>query len=156
MRCLASSVHRWSIGSPIRLTTASTPSRADAGGRSAVAFHACQVMVGLAPRARSGSRESPMTASPRASSASVTREPRNPLAPVTRTRTVNLSRSFDGAEGARLLREPSDARLAGLVDHGLGDRRGDVAVEDARDDVVLAQVLLGDDIGDALGGGELH
>ena len=32
----------------------------------------------------------------------------------------------------------------------------DVAVEDAGDDVVLGEVVLGDDLGDALGGGELH
>ena len=36
-------------------------------------------------------------------------EPRNPLAPVTRTRMVSSPRSFDRREGAGLLREPRDA-----------------------------------------------
>ena len=38
----ASSVQRWSIFSPTRLTTPSTPSKAAAGGRSRVGSQACQ------------------------------------------------------------------------------------------------------------------
>src|SRR5215216_114878 len=156
MRCFASSVHRWSIGSPIRLTTASTPSSALTGGRSAIGFQACQLTVGFAPRARSGSRDRPTTSSPRASNASVRRDPRNPLAPVTRTRTVTRWPSFDGGERARLLGEARDAGLPGLLDDGLRDGGRDIAIEHAGDDVVLAQVLLGDDTRDAVSGRELH
>src|SRR5918995_2685303 len=88
MRRLASSVQRWLIDSPIRLTTRSTPSSASAGGRSSVGFQACQVTFGLVECARAGSRVNPTTSSPRASSASQTDEPIIPLAPVTRTFTT--------------------------------------------------------------------
>ena len=44
---------RWLIFSPIRLTTASTPSKAASGGRSLAGSQACQETVGLVlPRPR--------------------------------------------------------------------------------------------------------
>src|SRR5262245_55298382 len=143
MRRLASSVQRWLIGSPIRLTTPSTPSRAAAGGRSAVGRHGCQLIVGLVSRARSGSRLRPTTSSPRARSASETREPMKPLAPVTSTR-IAPTPSFEGSEGARLLGDPRDPIPPRLLDDRRGHGRRDLAIEHARDDVVLAEVLLGD------------
>src|SRR3954452_1075446 len=136
--------------------TASAPSMAAAGGRSAAAFHACQPTVGFELRARSGSRERPTTSSPRASNESATADPRNPVAPVTRTRTVSRPRSFERPEGPGLLRDASDPVAPRLLDHRLGDGRGDIAVEDARDYVVLAQVVGRHGAGDALRGGELH
>src|ERR671918_1121608 len=136
MRRLASSVQRWLIDSPIRLITPSTPPSASAGGRSSVGFQACQVTFGLVERARAGSRVNPTTSSPRASSASHTDEPIIPLAPVTRIFNA-ASRSLDRREAAGLLGDAGDAGVAGLVDDRLRDRRGDVAVEHARDHVRL-------------------
>src|SRR3954452_23437566 len=161
MRCFASSVRRWLIRSPIRLTTASTPSSEASGGRQRRGSHSCPETVGWVFAACVGLRERPATSSPRARSASQTREPIIPLAPVTSTRMRNLhalsrTGSIDGLEGPGLLRDPGDARLPRLFDDGLGDRGGHLAVEDAGDDVFLGQVLLGDDLRDAVGGRELH
>jgi hypothetical protein len=82
IRRFASSVQRWLIGSPTRLTTPSTPSNASAGGRSIVGSQLCQRTFGLVERARSGSRVRPTTSSPRASRVSLRAEPISPLAPV--------------------------------------------------------------------------
>ena len=76
IRFLASSVQRWLIGSPTRLTTPSTASKASAGGRSSVGSQANQRDRRVGPLApSSGSRVSPTTSSPRASSASQTAAP---------------------------------------------------------------------------------
>ena len=61
-----------------------------------------------------------------------------------------------GREAPGLLGDPGDPGAARLLDDGRGDGRRDVAVEDAGDDVVLVEVVLGDDVGDPLRGGELH
>src|SRR3954447_15238707 len=87
IRSLAVGVRRWLMFSPIRLTTASTPSKEASGGRSPVGSQACQETVGFVLRARAGSRLSAATSSPRASRASQTDAPISPLAPVTSTRT---------------------------------------------------------------------
>src|SRR4051794_32311281 len=135
IRCLASSVQRWSIRSPSRLMTACTPSKASGAGRSSVGSQACQATLGFVWRARSGSRVRPTTMSPRTSSVSQSADPMKPLAPVTRTFTA--SGGLHGGEGARLLVEARDPLPLGLLDDRLGDLRGDFSVEDAGDDVVL-------------------
>src|SRR5215218_9600664 len=156
----ASSVQRWSIFSPTRLTTPSKPSKAEAGGRSRVGSHGCQATPGFESRALSGLRLSPTTSSPRDSSASHRAEPIRPVAPVTRTFIVSApdrsSVAVHGGEGAGLLVEAGDAVALGLFDHRFGDLRRDFAVEDAGDDVVLGQIFLGDRHRDALRRGELH
>src|SRR6478672_7387641 len=162
IRTFAWSVSRWLIVSPIRLTTPSMPSRAAGGGRSVVARQACQVTVGFVGRAFSGLRVRPTTSSPRASRASQRSDPIRPEAPVTRTRMSAVSGvgrgtvAADDLEGAGLLGEASEAGGLRLVHHRTGDAGGDVAVEDRRDDVVLGQVIVGDDLRDAAGGRQLH
>jgi hypothetical protein len=47
----------------------------------------------------------------------------------------------DRGERTRFFGDPRDPGPLGLGDHRLGDGRCDVAVEDARDDVVLVQVV---------------
>src|SRR5204862_1284584 len=145
IRSLASSVRRWLIGSPIRLTTASTPSSATCGGRSEVGSHRCQVTAGFEELARAGSRLRPTTSSPRASSASQTAEPIIPLAPVTSTRIATSSARqrdalIDRREAPGLLREPREAGALRFLDDGRGHGRGDVAIEDAGDHVVLGEI----------------
>src|ERR1700733_3997464 len=156
----ASPVQRWSIFSPTRLTTPSTPSKASAGGRSRVGSQACQETPGRARRALPGSRLSPTTWSPRDSSESHRAEPIRPGAPVTRTfigPSAGLSLlAVHGGEGPGLLVEAGDAVALGLLDHRFGHLRGHVAVEDAGDDVVLGEVGLGHRHRDPLGGRQLH
>ncbi len=48
------------------------------------------------------------------------------------------------------------ATVAGLLGDGGRHRRRDLAVEHRGDDVVLAQLVVGDDVGDRPGGGRLH
>src|SRR5918994_2536216 len=174
---LAWSVRRWLISSPTRLTTPSTLSSASAAGRSVVGCQACQRTVGFFCLARCGSRVRPTTSSPRASRASQRAEPIIPLAPVTRTRirrvmlaTVRLVavlRRGGGAVagrrvaaedlvGAGLLREACDAGLPRLLHDRAGDAGCDITVEDGGDDVVLGEIVVGDDLGDPARGGELH
>src|ERR1700759_5023937 len=157
--CLASSLQRWLIFSPTRLTTPSTPSKAASAGRSRVGSQACQVICDCAARAFSGSRVSPTPSPPRPSSSSHSALPILPLAPVTRTFIavpVPASGRVYRGEGPGLFVQPGDAVALGLLDHRFGDLRGDFAVEDAGDDVVLGEVVLRHRGGDAFGGGELH
>src|SRR3954452_7040354 len=139
IRCLTSSFQRWSIRSPARLTTPSTPSKAAGSGRSSVGSQRCQVTRGLEERERAGSRLRPTTSSPRAKRASHRAVPIVPLAPVTRIRIVSAL-ALDRREGPGLLVEAGDAVALGLLDHRFGDFRGDLAVEDAGDDVVLGEI----------------
>src|ERR1700760_3116110 len=130
----AASVQRWLIFSPTRLATPSTPSKAAASGRSRVGSQACQVTCGCASRAFSGPRVRPTTSSPRRSSSSQSALPIRPLAPVTRTfmtLAVPASACLYRGEGAGLVVQPRDAVAFGLLDHGFGHLRRDVAVEDA-------------------------
>src|ERR1700709_1891616 len=156
----ASALQRWSIFSPSRLTTPSTPSKAAAGGRSRVGSQGCHSTPGCASRAFPGLRLRPRTSSSRASSASHSADPISPVAPVTRTFTVlapRLSRRVrDRREGAGLLVEAGGPVALGPLPPRFGDLRGDVAVEDAGDDVVLGQIGFGDRHRDSLGGGQLH
>src|SRR6201999_4257308 len=152
---LAASVQRWSIFSPARLTTPSTPAKASAGGRSSVGSQACQAICGAAARAFSGLRVSPTTSSPRFRSSSQSALPILPLAPVTRIFIrfcLPASGRLYRGEGAGLLVEAGDAVALGLLDHRFGDLRRDFAVEDGGDDVVLGEVVLGHRGGDAFGG----
>src|SRR5690349_18307712 len=116
IRSLASAVQRWLIFSPSRWMTPSTPSKATSGGRSRVGSQACQVTLGLVPRARPGSRVRPTTVSPRISSESQREAPTKPLAPVTRTFT-GLG-GLHGREGPGLLVEAGDSLALCLLDHG--------------------------------------
>src|SRR5690349_7096298 len=140
IRSLASSVQRWLIFSPSRWMTPSTPSKAASGGRSSVGSQACQVTLGLVPRAWPGSRVRPTTVSPRTSRVSQSADPMKPLAPVTRTFT-ELGDLHRG-EGAGFLVEAGDALALGLLDHGGGHLRRNFAIEDAGDDVVLGEVVV--------------
>src|SRR6187551_4053093 len=147
IRRLASSVQRWLIFSPCKLTTPSTSSKAAAGGRSRVGSQACQTTLGFVLRARCGSRVRPTTVSPRASSTSQSAEPMKPLAPV--TRALTWSADLHGREGAGLLAEAGQALALGLFDDRLGNHWSHVAVEDAGNDVVLGEIILVDDFGDS-------
>ncbi len=133
-----------------------------------------------ASSARAGSRESAVTCAPSERSGASRARPSRPVAPVTVTRMPRALAGgrhpsltwlrLDGgvaaggvrAGGGVALREPDllpGLRHAGgarLLGHGRGDRGGDVAVEHGGDDVVLAQLLVGDDRGDRAGGGHLH
>src|SRR5919106_241019 len=119
------SVSRWLISSPTRLTTPSTPSMASGGGRSVVGRQACQLTVGFLGLARSGSRVSPTTSSPRASRASQSAEPSSPDAPVTSTRigrdanragALGSLRPSSGEQGDHpRRRELADQLQAGLL-----------------------------------------
>src|SRR4029077_15710584 len=120
-----------------------------AGGRSRVGSQACQATLGLSRRARSGSPGSPPPSAPPTRRVSQSAEPISPLAPVTRTFTVLTD--LDGGEGAGLLVQSRDSVALCLLDHGGRHLGGDLAVEDAGDDVVLGQVLVGDHLGDAFG-----
>src|SRR5689334_15799536 len=142
MRSRASSVQRWATFSPARWMTAS-------------------------PRGISSSlrRETGITSSPRCCSALLSLRPISPLAPV---RVTFMSRvRASGPDGAKLgglaarvadLVAPDAGRALalGLVGDRLGDRVRDVAVEDARDHVVLPELLVADDAGDPAGRGHLH
>src|SRR5215203_5136560 len=170
MRRFASSVQRWAMFSPARWMTAS----ASRGSSQVVAS------TPSASRALAGSRETTVTSSPRCSSALTMRRPMRPVAPVTVTFTSGVrpsttkgfvlwsSRAMtSGRRYVELLRVPRGVthlvarRLGGalrlrLLGDGGGDGLGHVAVERRGDDVVLAQLLVAHDAGDAAGGGHLH
>src|SRR4051794_4783588 len=160
IRLRASSLQRWATFSPARWTTASRPLSASAGAGWASGSHfTCRL------------RESTVTSSPRACRAATSREPISPLAPVTVTRMLSVracpgagSARLDGAELLRVAGGVADlvpvglggALLLGLIGHGGRHGVAHVAVEHRRDDVVLAQVLVGHDRGDPARGGHLH
>jgi hypothetical protein len=87
IRCLASSLQRWSTGSPSRCTTPSQPDSASAGAGPVEGLaHLIEEMPSPSfSRARSGSRVSATTSSPRSSSSFTSAEPMVPVAPVTAT-----------------------------------------------------------------------
>ena len=162
-----SSVQRWATFSPARWTTASRPLSAAAGAGSCSGRQACASTSPRAARARSGSRESTVTASPRSRSRLTIAVPRRPVAPVSvtfmgwvrRRRVQGPSScgrpsagphplSVDGREADGVAGGHRGALLLGLLGHGGGHRGRHVAVEDRGDDVVLAQLGLGDDPGD--------
>src|SRR3954468_7942575 len=91
-------------------------------------------------------RESEVTSWPAASSFSTSARPTFPVAPVTVTFMYLPPESVD--DGLEL--------ALGLFGYGLGDRLAHVAVEDARHDVLLVELLVGHRAGDSLGGGDLH
>ena len=93
--------------------------------------------------------------------------PIRPVAPVsvTRIRLTSAGGRRHDRVGARLRVALGEAHLlpgerhaagARLLGHRRRHRGRDIAVEDRGDDVVLAQLLLGDDLGDRAGGGHLH
>src|SRR3954454_3157824 len=146
MRARASSVQRWATFSPARWMTASRPLTASAAI--------------VSPRV-----ESLVTSSPRSVSLAVSLVPMRPPAPVIVIRMLVLRGSGpDGPKLGRLAARVADlgaadvrvAAAPGLVGHGVGDGIGHVAVEDARDHVLLAQVLVLDDARDPARGGHLH
>src|SRR4051794_33468872 len=142
MRVLVSSVQRCATFSPARWMTASP------------------IWSGLT----SARTDTGMTSSPRAWSAARSLLPISPLAPVMVTRMTLVRRSRpDGAKLGRLAAGVADlvaadvgrALALGLLRHGVGDGVGHVAVEDARDHVVLAELVVGDDARDPARGGHL-
>src|SRR4051812_40782636 len=152
MRLRASSLQRWATFSPARWMTASRPSRASGGaGWDSGSQRTARL------------RERTVTSSPRSSRAWTMREPMRPLAPVTVTRMSWVrpgrpagSAGLDGPELLGVAGRVADlvavrlgrALLLGLVGHGGGHGVAHVAVEHRGDDVVLAQVVVGDDRGD--------
>src|SRR5215207_3759468 len=157
----ASSDHRCAITSPSRCTTASRPRTAPSGGCSA--FGSAQVSAGTssAALARSASRDRAVTSSPRATSARTSAAPIIPVAPVTATRIRRRPRPLPASADrgplhrgligvARLLRALRD------LGHGARDLPRHVAIEDARDDVVLVELVVADHGGDPARGRQLH
>ena len=169
---LAWSVRRWLTSSPTRLTTPFDP--LERLCRRPLRGRLPGVTVG--PRVlqpgQSGWRVRRTTSSPRASRASQTAEPIIRLAPVTRTRIRRVmltaprcSVSADAPSPdapspltiSKVARSPprrASRRRAPRPRRGHPGR--DITVEDRGDDVVLREVVLGDDLGDPAGGGELH
>src|SRR5690348_16246734 len=153
---LASALQRWSIGAPARWTTASRPSSAAAGAGPSSMFQATASTPSKRERARAGSRASTVTSLPCARSSRTSREPTSPVAPVIVTRAALMGSDAPVGERRSRLRRREHvavreahlafgergAALAGLLGDGRSDGRGDIAVEDRGDDVVLAQLVL--------------
>src|ERR1035437_2678226 len=158
---LVCALQRCATGSPARWNTAWRPDSASAGAASLIRSQATACTSPSRSRARSASRLSTVTSASRCCSAATSPGPSSPVAPVTVTRrglTAGRSRpsvaALGGAGGAgdhislrvaHLLARERGAGRPRLLGHRRGDRGGDVAVEDRRDDVVLAQLALVDD-----------
>src|SRR5436309_3033543 len=140
----ALSLHRCATASPSKWITPSQRTNASAGAGSS--FGAIQPTAstpsGSRDDARSGSRVRATTESPRPTSARTTASPIVPVAPVTTT-------LIDGPPRRRLVRDPRElprasrhATLHRLARNRLGRGVAHLTVEDARDDVVLGELVL--------------
>src|SRR3954469_24188626 len=156
MRRSVSAFQRWAMSSPARWITASRPLSAAVGAGPCMGSH-CTPLPALRLRI--------VTSSPRSRSALVIIVPRRPVAPV----IVTLMRGVRRAAGSGSLPDrPELLRVAGrvaartgvgegrslalgLLGDGVGDRLRHVAVERRGDDVILAQLVVAHDGGDAAG-----
>src|SRR5689334_5587860 len=64
--------------------------------------------------------------------------------------------NWGGSEGRLAAVAAGDAAVLGGAGDGGGDGAHDALLEDAGDDVILGEVIVGDDVGDGAGGGQLH